>query len=194
MQTREIVSIVIQSVFPVIAAAFALLMARLTKAAVQYFNSKTAAVLLDALAVHVDAAAAEVEATLVRDLKDPSKPGTWNEISQATAKAAVVKMVHESAPELVRGVSKAMLSQMIEKSVSRLPESAAKPAVGNDAVTERLTAVAAEAMAATYSGAVTAEMIAVSEKISAAPEISAVAAAEAVVVKAAESDAGENKS
>ena len=81
--------------------------------------------LLESIGRYAEAAVAEVEATFVRDLKDPSKPGSWTEVAAAEAKTLAVAKVRALAPELVTQLARPdsavdqLIGTLVEWAVSR---------------------------------------------------------------------------
>lgn len=84
-----------------------------------------------AMASIIDASricAGNVFQTVVRDLKDPSKPGTWDQKAKEAAKAAALTDVHT----LTAGAKKALLSHgMTSAAVDSLIDKAIESAVAD---------------------------------------------------------------
>jgi hypothetical protein len=127
MTSQELVSTittaVVVTVVPILAGYISMLFTKLTKAGLGLIHNKTAAVLFETLMKHVTIAVAEVERTIVRDAKDPTKTATsWTESVKQDAKVAAMNMVHETGPDLIAQlkVSDKMLGSMIEHGVAQI--------------------------------------------------------------------------
>src|SRR5512147_2051425 len=96
----------------------------------------------------VEGAVADVEANVVRDLKDPNKPGKWTEVTMRAARDTAREKSQKAAPQLVAALRDetnvdALTDLLIERTLHRnrdgrapTPVPAAAPAAPADATGE----------------------------------------------------------
>lgn len=123
MTSRDAVTIALVLLAPTLAVIGARLARRIDLLIETYVKDRTLAAKLVALNHAADDAVAFVYQTMVAALKDPNKPGAWNEVAQHAAKDAAVDAVRRAVPQLVADVGAsgvdvdAVLSQKIERAV-----------------------------------------------------------------------------
>jgi len=130
MQSQEILSTVTTALVvagaPILAAYVSMLLKKITAAAVGYFHNRTASILLETLMKHADIAVAQIESSIVRDAKDPTKTGTsWTDAVKQDAKTAAMDLLRETSPDLITQlkVSDKMLGSVVENAVAGLRNS-----------------------------------------------------------------------
>ena len=110
---------------PVATALILYLIRRATLALEKRAQSEELSSKLGALEHVAEASVANVEATIVKDLKDPSKPGKWDHVAAESAKNAAMDQAKDIGRMLLlelntHGIDSAkLLGALIEKAVMR---------------------------------------------------------------------------
>jgi len=135
MTLQEFTAQAISTLGPLVLLALSVLTAWLTKAAREHIQDKRLATTLETITKLVATAVADAFQTVVKDLKDPTKPGEWNATTAASIKWNVIEGVKNTAPAVLEqlqqlGVVKLdeLLAQLVEQRVVALNAARLPPA------------------------------------------------------------------
>jgi hypothetical protein len=127
MSFQELFTQCLQALAPLVPAALGLIVASLTPVLHRHITDRRVAGLMEILANVVAIGVANAYQTVVSDLKNPARPGCWDERAAASVKASVIQDVKQLLPRVVSALAAAgvkdidaLLSRLVEQSVLEL--------------------------------------------------------------------------
>lgn len=137
---RELVASVVTALLPLALIALTAFAARAASVAVRYIHDRRLALAVELAAYGAAGVVADLMQHVVRDLKDPAKPGAWNDVAAAAVRLRAVARMRELYPSAVRVLEQAaddpkrvddLLATLVERAVVDLktPPSSPSPLV-----------------------------------------------------------------
>lgn len=123
---RELVASVVTALLPLALIALTALAARAASVAVRYIHDRRLALAVELAAYGAAGVVADLMQHVVRDLKDPAKPGAWNDVAAAAVRLRAVARMRELYPSAVRVLEQAaddpkrvddLLATLVERAV-----------------------------------------------------------------------------
>jgi len=124
MTTREVLTLVLQASTPLLLAVFGLFLAWLQRKVSAATKNQQLLSAVDLIAHGAQGVVAELAQSVVKDLKDPNKPGTWDKVTQESVKATAIRRLQELYPHAISELEKsnpdkvaAMVGTFVEAAV-----------------------------------------------------------------------------
>lgn len=123
---RELVASVVTALLPLALLALTALAARASTIAVRYIHDRRLALAVELAAYGAAGVVADLMQHVVRDLKDPTRPGAWNDVAAAAVRLRAVARMRELYPSAVRVIEQAaddpkrvddLLATLVERAV-----------------------------------------------------------------------------
>lgn len=137
--TRETIASLASALLPLAVLAIAAIAARLAALGAQHIRDKRLAAAVQLAAYGAAGVVADLAQHVVDALKDPSKPGTWDQVAANAARAAAIGRVKQLYPGAVAVITDALkdsgrveelLGTLVERAVVDLKGRAPKGGVG----------------------------------------------------------------
>jgi len=134
---RELVASVVTALLPLALIALTALAARASTVAARYIHDRRLALAVELAAYGAAGVVADLTQHVVRDLKDPTKPGAWNDVAAAAVRLRAVARMRELYPSAVRVLEQAvddpkrvddLLATLVERAVVGLKVHPSGPA------------------------------------------------------------------
>jgi hypothetical protein len=101
MSTREVLTLVLQATTPLLLAVFGLFLAWLQRKVSAATKNQQLLSAVDLIAHGAQGVVAELAQSVVKDLKDPNKPGSWDKVTQESVKATAIRRLQELYPHAI---------------------------------------------------------------------------------------------
>lgn len=136
--SREMITTIAVAALPLLLAALSALGAWAVAAWARYVKDRRLALALELAALGAASIVAELAQTLVQDLKDPTKPGTWDQVAKASVRSTAIlrlRMLYPQAVAVLTAVLRdparvdAQLGALVERAVVDLNNRTTPPQV-----------------------------------------------------------------